>query len=74
MGQPLMKRTNVELDDRLVQEGLQKTGLSTKKELIHLALHELIRRGKVQELLQWKGKVRWEGNLDHMRRSRFDPR
>ena len=38
-------RTNIDLDDRLVEEGLRVFQCKTKKELIHLALRELLKTG-----------------------------
>ena len=46
-------RTNIDLDDELVEEAFRYAGVSTKKELVHLALRELIasrRRLDVREL------------------------
>lgn len=37
-----MGRTNIELDDRLVSSALKMTGCKTKKEVVHLALRELV--------------------------------
>ncbi len=66
-----MHRTNIELDEKLVKEGLRLFKMKTKKELIHFALSELIRREKAKELLKLEGEIRWEGNLKQMRKSRF---
>jgi Arc/MetJ family transcription regulator len=65
-----MSRTNIELDDQLVKEGLKLTHLKTKKDLVHQALEELVARKKRKGLLELQGKVRWQGNLDEMRTSR----
>ncbi len=65
-----MARTNIDLDDALVQQGLKVTKLKTKKELVHYALKELIQRKKRKGLLELEGKVVWEGSLDRMRKSR----
>ena len=65
-----MARTNVELDDRLVREGMRRFKCKSKRELVHLALSELLRDVKRKELLTLRGQVRWEGNLDEMRRGR----
>jgi len=65
-------RTNVVLDDKLVKEGLRLTKLKTKKDLINLALKELVARRKRKRILNLEGKIQWEGNLDEMRRGRFD--
>jgi Arc/MetJ family transcription regulator len=65
-----MSRTNIELDDRLVNEGLKLTHLKTKKDLVHHALEELVARKKRKGLLMLEGKVQWTGSLDEMRTSR----
>jgi len=66
-----MARTNIELEDKLVEEGMKVFKCKTKKELVHLALQELLKKEKRKEILQLRGKVKWEGNLDIIRRSRL---
>jgi Arc/MetJ family transcription regulator len=66
-----MHRTNVELDEKLVKEGMRLFKKRTKKELIHFALSELIRREKAKGILDLEGKVRWEGDLREIRKTRF---
>ena len=63
-------RTNIVINDKLVEEGLNITKLKTKKELVNFALKELIRRKKMYEILDLGGKVKWEGNLEEMRKAR----
>jgi Arc/MetJ family transcription regulator len=65
-----MARTNIDLDERLVKAGLKVTKLKTKKDLVHYALEELIRRKKRKGLLTLEGKVVWKGSLGRMRKSR----
>jgi Arc/MetJ family transcription regulator len=65
-----MLRTNIELDEKLVAEGLKLTRKKTKKDLVNYALEELVRRLRRKRLLDLKGKVDWVGDLDEMRRSR----
>ena len=65
-----MGRTNIVLDDNLVREGLRLTELRTKKDLIHLALDDLVKRLRRKKALGLRGKVKWEGNLNEMRTSR----
>jgi Arc/MetJ family transcription regulator len=62
-------RTNIVLDDKLVKEAMKLTGKRTKRELIDYALHELVRRQKRLALLNLRGKIHWEGDLDEMRRT-----
>lgn len=65
-----MLRTNIELDQELVNEAMKLTHLKTKKELVNYALKELVRKVKRKNLLSLEGKVKWEGNLYDMRKSR----
>jgi len=65
-----MSRTNVVLDDKLVEEALNLTHLKTKKEVVNYALKELVRKMRRKGLLKLEGKVEWEGNLAEMRKGR----
>lgn len=66
-----MARTNIELDDRLVREGLKVFKCRSKRELVHLALTELLKDAKRKEILKLRGQVRWEANLEELRQSRL---
>jgi len=55
-------RTNIELDEKLVKEAIK---LSRKK-----TMKELVSRIKRKKLLEFEGKVKWNGSLDEMRKSR----
>jgi Arc/MetJ family transcription regulator len=65
-----MGRTNIVLDDRLVREGLRRFKCRSKRELVHLALTELLRSAQRRELLSLRGQVQWEGDLSELRRLR----
>ncbi len=65
-----MGRTNIELDDHLVSEGLKIYKCKSKRELVHLALSELLKREKRKEILTLRGQVTWEGDLAELRHSR----
>ncbi|MDZ7759189.1 MAG: type II toxin-antitoxin system VapB family antitoxin [Desulfovermiculus sp.] len=65
-----MKRTNVVLDDELVKECQELTGIKTRRALIDYALHEVRRRGRQKRLLKLKGAVNWEGDLAEWRKAR----
>lgn len=67
-----MGRTNINLDDSLVRKGMEITGLRTKRELVDLALRELIRKEDQKSILSLEGAIRWEGSLDDVRKGRFD--
>jgi len=61
-------RTNIVIDDKLMRDSLRITGLRTKRETVELGLRTLIRLNKQSEIRQLRGKVKWEGDLDAMRR------
>jgi len=65
-----MKRTNIELDQSLISDCFKATGIKTQKALIDHALRELLRHEKQSKILELKGKVTWEGNLDDWRQGR----
>ncbi len=65
-----MGRTNVVLDDDLVRECRKLTGIETRRALIDFALREVLRHGQQRRLLELKGAVRWEGDLDAWREGR----
>ena len=58
-----MGRTNIDLDDQLVREGLRIFNCKSKRELIHLALKEILKSAKQKEILELRGKVKREGDL-----------
>ncbi len=60
-------RTNIVIDDSLMQEALQVTGLTTKREAVELALKTLIQLRRQGDIRQFRGRLKWEGNLDEMR-------
>ncbi len=61
------KRTNIELDVDLVNKAMELTHLNTIKDVVHHSLKEVIRMSKRKELLKFKGKVNWDGDLNEMR-------
>jgi Arc/MetJ family transcription regulator len=60
-------RTKIEIVEKLMNEILQKTSIKTKKEVIDIALRQFLRKIKLQELADFRGKIKWEGNLEDMR-------
>ena len=65
-----MKRTNVVLDEKLVQDCIKATGIKTQKALIDHALRELLRHENQIGILELKGRINWDGNLDEWRQGR----
>jgi len=52
-----MKRTNIVIDESLVNAALKATGIKTRRELVDYALRELLRRESQKKILELKGKV-----------------
>jgi Arc/MetJ family transcription regulator len=64
-------RTNIVIDDQLMKRAMRACGAKTKREAVQRAL-ELMARLKAQEQMrELRGKLKWEGDLKAMRRSRF---
>ena len=65
-----MARTNVDLNERLVAAGMKMTGCKTKKDVVNLALKELVARKRRKRILELEGEIAWVGDLNEMRKSR----
>jgi Arc/MetJ family transcription regulator len=61
-------RTNIVIDDTLIAEAMAVTGASSKKAAVELGLKALIKQQAMAELKGLRGKVKWTGDLDAMRR------
>ena len=62
-------RTNIEIDDDLLKDVMNRSKVTTKREVVEIALKVYLRILAQRDLLELKGKVRWEGNLDDMRQN-----
>jgi len=62
-------RTNIEIDDKLMNDALEASGLKTKKAVVEQALRTLIKLKKQEEIKRFRGKLEWSGDLDDMRRA-----
>ena len=58
-------RTNIVLDDALVAEAFRHARATTKKDLVHEALRELIRVRSRRSLADLRGKVRFAKGYDY---------
>jgi len=58
-------RTSIVLDEQLVQEAFELTGARTKRELVHIALQELVRSRKKKPLTDLAGRIRFQSSFDH---------
>ena len=69
-------RTNIVLDDELVRAAIELTGAGSKREVVHLALQELVRHRSRKNLLDLAGQVRFADDYDYkaLRELRSDRR
>jgi Arc/MetJ family transcription regulator len=58
-------RTNIVIDDELLNEAFSVSNAKTKKDLIHEALKELIRLKKRKNLTDLAGSIKFYKNYDH---------
>lgn len=66
-----MSRTNIVLNEDLIQKAIHLTGARSKRQVVQIALERLVRQGDaVKALLKLKGKLNWEGDLNSMRKNR----
>ena len=60
-------RTNIVIDDALMQETLKLTGMKTKREAVETAMRNYVQLRRQAEIRELRGKVQWEGDPDDMR-------
>ena len=58
-------RTNIVIDDKLLEEAFRYTDLKTKKEIINLALQEFVENAKKLSLLDLKGQISFDDTYDY---------
>ena len=60
-------RTNIVIDDSLMNKAILISGYKTKKETVEEALKLLIAQRNQESIRKLRGKLNWEGDLDLMR-------
>ena len=63
-------RTNIVIDDKLMQETLRATGLKTKRQAVEEGLKTLLRLQAQAGIRRFRGKLDWKGDLNSMRSDR----
>jgi Arc/MetJ family transcription regulator len=61
-------RTNIVIDDSLMERALLLSGLQTKREAVEAGLRLLVRMKEQECIRSARGKLPWDGDLDAMRR------
>jgi Arc/MetJ family transcription regulator len=65
-------RTNIVLDDKLVERAQQLTGIKTKRGVVQEALRTLILMREQAGVRNLRGRLNWEGNLEEQRKARLE--
>lgn len=60
-------RTNIVIDDALMDEAMKSARVRTKREAVELGLKALIRLNRQAAIRNYRGKLPWRGDLDAMR-------
>ncbi len=63
-------RTNIDIDDKLIAKVMKQGGYATKKEAVNAALSALLRLDQQRKGIELFGKLKWDGDLDAMRRDK----
>ena len=63
-------RTNIVIDDKLMADALKASGARTKREAVEMGLRTLLQLRRQGEVRRLRGKVKWEGDLEAMRRDK----
>lgn len=61
-------RTYIVIDDQLMKQAQAAAVLKTKREVVEQGLKALITLQKQRDIRSLRGKLKWEGDLDAMRR------
>jgi Arc/MetJ family transcription regulator len=61
-------RTNIVIDDRLMKQAMRASGAATKREVVERGLKTLIALKKQERIRRFRGKLKWDGDLDATRR------
>lgn len=65
--QEFIMRTNIVINDSLINEALKLSKLKTKKAVVEEGLKLLVQLKKQEKIKSLRGKLKWDGNLEEMR-------
>lgn len=63
-------RTNIVIDDELMNSVLELTGIRTKREAVEMGLKALLKLKRQEQFRDYRGQFDWEGDLDELRTDR----
>jgi len=65
-----MKRTNLVLDEEVLEEATRLSGEKTYSAAVMRALEDFVRRARARQILELQGSGLWQGDLREMRGER----
>ena len=60
-------RTNIVIDDELMNRVLKLTGIRTKREAVEMGLKALLKLKRQEQIRDYRGELDWEGDLNELR-------
>ena len=60
-------RTNIVIDDELMNEAMTLSQIKTKKAVVEMGLKLLVKIKKQEKIKSLRGKLKWDGDLNAMR-------
>ena len=66
-----MARTNIDIDEKLIQKAIKLTGARSKREAVEIALRRLVEKGTLYSAIRkLRGKLEWSGDIETWRAAR----
>ena len=66
-----MKRTNIVIDEDLIEKAMEITHAKSKREAVHIALEQIVKKSSLASALpKLRGQLEWTGDLNKLRRRR----
>jgi Arc/MetJ family transcription regulator len=63
-------RTTIVIEDQLMRDAMRSAKTRTKRATVEMALKLMVRLKKQEGIGRFRGKIKWEGNLEESRKSR----
>jgi len=63
-------RTNIDIDDDLLAEAMEASGLTTKKATVEEALRQLVKQHRQRRAIAETAGIGWEGSIEELRQRR----
>ena len=65
-----MSRTVIDIEDDLLRKAQKLTGIRKKVDIVNYAIRRLVEQKEIEKILELRGKIKWEGDLEKMRKGR----